>query len=428
MATDRDAKCDGFAAQAANHQCASEDWLANHGDSLVAAAKTCVAAKTGIVDTEEKCDHDQSAFEGKFCAYASALSSACETYSECWAEQEEARTTAYDNAKDLEASHKRIWVAYEKAVCFLNLLKQARGDALTDEKLQGCIALVPNTSELDMTYPDAPGELPCDTSSISNAPGDADSIAAWRADEYGSAPFSDKPEHLSATDACPQGSFKVPDVHVQKCAHEDEWEYVTDYHDDRSTNDLPDDAAAIAAGFHNENAYYIGDAALEELDLEEIQVCALVSGKNCMKNCYTMTDDILASWYVHGSPNTLNTGGCASGLSTPLKKVISILSGACSNQPHFWMYQVPSDRFSKFEGTDCGWQCRGHRGWYTHSGAHGGWHAQGWGISLSTKGRLGQHMNNNNQEFGWWGGTCGHCTTQADPDVFQIKVKVKDQR
>lgn len=419
LADDRDGKCGAFTSAANGHQCGSEDWLADNGDGLVAAAKACKASKAGIVDTEQQCDHDQMAFEGKFCAYASALESACETYSECWADEVERRTNAYDNAKEIEASHKRIWVAYDKAVCFLNLLKEARGDDLTEAKLQACIARVPNTSELDMTYPNAPAGLTCDTSPIDNVPGDD----AWRADEYGSSPFSDHPDHLSATDVCPQGSFKVPDGHIAKCAHEDEWEYVTDFGDDRSKNDIPDDAASIKAGFSNQNAYYIGDAALEELELEEVQVCGLISSDNCRKACYTLSDN-LDSWYVHGSPNTIPSS-CAAGLSTPLKKMISILSGACSNENHFWMYQLPSMTYSKFEGTNCGWQCRGYRGWYTHSGSHGGWHAQGWGISLHVKGNIGLHMNNANQEFGWYGGTCGSCVSQADVDTFQIKVKVK---
>lgn len=418
LAADRDGKCGAFSTSASGHQCGSEDWLSANGDGLVAAAKACVASKGGIVDTEQQCDHDQQAFEGKFCAYASALSSACEAYTECWADNVERRTSAYDNAKELEESHKRIWVAYEKAVCFLTLLKDARGDDLTEDKLQACIARVPNTSELDMTYPGAPSAQTCDTSSIDNVPGED----AWRADEYGSSPFSDNPEHLSATDVCPQGSFKVPEGHLSACAHEDGWEYVTDYGDDRSKDDLPDDATAIRAGFSNGNAYYIGDAELEKLDLEEVQVCGFVSGENCKKSCYTLSTN-LENWYVHGSPNNIPSA-CASVLSTPLKKMISILSGACADQPHFWMYQLPSMTYSTFEGTNCGWQCRGYRGWYTHAGNSGGWHAQGWGISLQTKGRIGLHMNNPNQEIGWYGSTCGSCVNEVDIDTFQIKVKV----
>lgn len=414
----QDAQCGAFTAAASGSSCHSEDWLTEHGDGLVAAAKACTAAKTAVTDTAPQCDRDQKNFEETYCAYATVLTGTCETYTGCRSVEEERRTAAYDTARELEESHKRIWVAYEKAVCFLNLLKEARGDDLTEDKLNGCIQLQPDTSALDMDYPDAAPVQDCSTSHVATKPGED----AWRAAEYGASPFTDRPENLEPTDVCPQGAVQVPDNFLHTCDHEDGWDYVLDYGDDRSKDDIPDNAADIGAGFSNQNAYYIGNEELEKLELEEVQICALVSGKDCNANCFTLTDDNGAANSWVNSNNI--PGNCFPELTSPLKRVIGVFTGQCTDQ-HYIFLHVPNDSFAKFSGdiSHIAWQCRGYRRFYTWSGSWRGWHAEGWGLTLSTA------YNPNfgaNYEFGWYdSGTCGAQSAGANADVFQIRVKVK---
>lgn len=417
LASDRDTKCAAFTAVSSGQQCNSEDWLTQNGDGLVAAAKACSGAKDGIVDTENQCDHDQKEFEEEFCAFASKLTSTCENYDACRSEEGERRNGVYDAAKELEESHKRIWVAYGKAVCFLNLLKDARGGELTEDKLKGCIETMPDTSELDLVYPGAPAVQDCSTASVSSKPGDD----AWRAAEYGASPFSDHPDHLQATDVCPQGSVQVPENFLHKCPHEDGWDYILDYGDDRTKDDIPDDGATIAAGFSNENAYYIGNEELAKLDLAEVQLCALVSGSNCNSNCFSLSDGDT------GNPNSWNNvnkipDNCFPEL-TPLMRSIAVFTGQCTDTHFVWM-DMPNDKFSTFEGdfSDQGWMCGGYHRFYTWTGANAGWHAEGWGLTLSIK---HSPRHGAGYEFGWYDTTCGMQAAGNDADVLQIRVKVK---
>lgn len=421
----QEALCGAFSAAASGSSCHSEDWLTDNGDGLVNAAKACTAAKADVAETASECDRDQKNFEETFCAYASALTSTCETYDGCRSSEEERRNAAYDTAKELEESHKRIWVAYEKAVCFLNLLKEARGEDLTEDKLNACISLQPNTGELDMVYPDAAPVQDCSTAPVAHVPG----VEDWRTAEYGGSPFAERPGNLEATEACPQGAVKVPDNFLHRCDHEDGWEYILDYGDDRSKNDIPDDESTIAEGFSNENAYYIGNEKLEKLELQEVEVCALVSSKSCNRNCFTLTNGKGAAndWVqANNIPSNCFSGG--SDLTSDLKKVIGVFSGQCIGTGHFAFLHVPNDSFAKFsdELSGVAWQCGGYRRFYT-TGNWGnswrGWHAEGWGLTLSLKNN--EYMPGDSFEFGWHSNHCGWAGS-ADVDVFQIRAKVKN--
>lgn len=272
-------------------------------------------------------------------------------------------------------------------------------------------------SELDLVYPDAPSAQDCSTASVSSQPG-AD---AWRAAEYGASPFSDHPDHLQATDECPQGSVHVPEHFLHKCPHEDGWDYILDYGDDRSKDDIPDDGASIAAGFSNENAYYIGNEELAKLDLAEVQLCALASGSNCNANCFSLSDGNTgnpSSWFLEGNV----PDNCFPGAS-PLMRNIAVYTGQCVG-PHFIFMDTAIEKFSMFEGefSDRGWQCGNYHRFYTWDAINSGWHAEGWGLTLSIKHSPRQGAG---YEFGWYSTTCA-ASNGFDPDVLQIRVKVKN--
>ena len=57
-------------------------------------------------------------------------------------------------------------------------------------------------------------------------------------------------------------------------AESEEWPLVPFYYRDSTTmDDIPNSAAEIAKGFSNQNAYYIGNEALVELEIQEAQLC-----------------------------------------------------------------------------------------------------------------------------------------------------------
>ena len=58
------------------------------------------------------------------------------------------------------------------------------------------------------------------------------------------------------------------------CQHTNDWHYVYEVEDCPSTVDLPTNDNAVAAGFSNPNAYYIGNSALNQIGhIKEAEVC-----------------------------------------------------------------------------------------------------------------------------------------------------------
>jgi len=195
-------KCDHFKRIVDSATCAelkSGPWLTSNGGGLVDAAKACTTATLNLTNTSEQCDKEQETFEKAFCEYAGALNTACGTHEGCWTRESGRRNTTYSDVRKLQVSHKAIWAAFSKANCFLNLLKKAAHTNLTESDMKNCTQLSPNTTALDIAYPNASVRSNCSVTPGSPQPGNT----SWRASEYGASPFTEHPQHLEDTQPCP---------------------------------------------------------------------------------------------------------------------------------------------------------------------------------------------------------------------------------
>merc|ERR550534_2064143 len=162
------------------------------------APKACTGATLNLNSLQ--CDTDQKAFEKAFCDYVAALKNACGTHSRCWTRESGRRKTTYSDIRKLEVSHKAIWTAYSKAICFLKLLKKAAHANLTESDVNNCTQLSPDTTALDITYPNVSARSNCTVIPASSQPGSM----TWRSSEYGASPFTENPDHLEDTQPCLQ--------------------------------------------------------------------------------------------------------------------------------------------------------------------------------------------------------------------------------
>ena len=89
--------------------------------------------------------------------------------------------------------------------------------------------------------------------------------------------------------------------------------------DDDVTDDIPDSPAAIAEGFRNANAHYIGNVALEELNITSAKMCLERSKAGGDARCAKTCVELLESDFEYG--------GLTPPFSSELKKAIWALTG-----------------------------------------------------------------------------------------------------
>ena len=94
--------------------------------------------------------------------------------------------------------------------------------------------------------------------------------AEWDSDPAGCATLGLPPPPPPLPPPPPPPPTVAPDL---ACVRDPEWEYAFELIDNPTVNDLPDEPSAIAAGFSNLNAYYIGNEALDALALSAVQIC-----------------------------------------------------------------------------------------------------------------------------------------------------------
>ena len=98
----------------------------------------------------------------------------------------------------------------------------------------------------------------------------------------------------------------TPEVSSLSCAGDEEGRVVFAVVDDDATDDIPDSPAAIAEGFRNANARYIGNAALEKLEITSAKMCLERSkaggDATCAKTCATYAS--FAPFAFVSSPGT----------------------------------------------------------------------------------------------------------------------------
>ena len=143
--------------------------------------------------------------------------------------------------------------------------------------------------------------------------------------------------------------------------------------DDNSVKDLPSSAAEIAAGFQNPNAFYIGNAELEAINIKSAKMCLERSkargDSECNTNCLDIVDSL---WSC--TPFSISSSGT--------KNMIMAMTGqlepnTCSN-----FYNGQSGCASS-SGDYC-WSC--HRNGLIGQASNYNWHAHGYGMNLHRSG------------------------------------------
>ena len=72
---------------------------------------------------------------------------------------------------------------------------------------------------------------------------------------------------------------------------------VLSYHDLDDADDVPDSGATIAAGFSTDSSFYIGNGALNALDIAEAEMCVWYeSAGSCVSNCEVFS---VVTWTAH---------------------------------------------------------------------------------------------------------------------------------
>jgi len=180
---------------------------------------------------------------------------------------------------------------------------------------------------------------------------------------------------------------------------------------------VPDEFSAIAAGFANSNAFYIGNDKLGELSITTAQMCSLASSVrledgSCQWSCIDIPD--VEGWDLPACDE-------CSGLGNGLKSFIAMLSGQAQGQAKL-LTSIPQASFQGV-GSSQTWTCR------HYSSGRGrlvmpegddqkgsSWYIDGYGISLWVKQR-------GFLEVGAYPG-CAQ-SWPFDVDTFQVRVKLE---
>ena len=162
-----------------------------------------------------------------------------------------------------------------------------------------------------------------------------------------------------------------PHLSPYSCAS-DQGRVVFSLVDDNDVKDLPDTAAEIAAGFYNPNAYYIGNAELETIDIKSAKMCLERSkargDSECITNCVDIVDSLFSC-----SPGSVSSSGT--------KNMIIALTGQLEPNTCVEFYD---------QGTGCDssstycWSC--HRTVKLGQASSYNWHAHGYGMNLHRTG------------------------------------------
>jgi len=162
-----------------NMECLHEmgSWYATTNSTWTSKKALCDSFIADHIRTQGTCNTDQAALESVFCIYEEALTLICNAQTTCRSNKISERNTTHADARVSEASSKSEMVSATKVKCFINVL---RADTSQTAMMSNCIALTPNTSHLDVTYPLIPSAASCDLSLVATKPCDS----AWKTAEY----------------------------------------------------------------------------------------------------------------------------------------------------------------------------------------------------------------------------------------------------
>eukprot|EP01046_Picozoa_sp_COSAG06_P002973 COSAG06_NODE_110_length_23500_cov_328.629204_13_plen_168_part_00 len=118
------------------------------------------------------------------------------------------------------------------------------------------------------------------------------------------------------------------------CAYDPSYQYIFALVDDPAADDVPNTVAAIASRFGmgaaETNAFYIGNAALNAMPVDDFEICAGDSS-NCVMDCHTVSADELGG--------AINNAAVA-GLNSDVKRGIGCFTG----REHALSLQRPTEQ------------------------------------------------------------------------------------
>ena len=189
----------------------------------------------------------------------------------------------------------------------------------------------------------------------------------------GTLPGTEQPAELESAAYTPKPNLN-PHLSPYSCAS-DQGRVVFSLVDDNDVKDLPDTAAEIAAGFYNPNAYYIGNAELETIDIKSAKMCLERSkargDSECITNCVDIVDSLFSC-----SPGSVSSSGT--------KNMIIALTGQLEPNTCSVFYDQGTGCDSS-SGTYC-WSCHRTVKIGQASSVNNNWHAHGYGMNLHRSG------------------------------------------
>jgi len=210
------------------------------------------------------------------------------------------------------------------------------------------------------------------------------------------------------------------------CEHNTAWEYVMEVEDDVTTDDIPDSPIAIANGYRNEHAYYVGNTELNDMNIVEAEVCfgkrTTGSGKFCNMMCMPLKQENV------GSGLTNNNFPHVQSLESGLKKMIACFSGQCGPVAGQDAYSLGSFYTGKTEAERCSnrgfnngysgapWGIPGESAYTCIVGPHNSHHP----VHFWASGHTMCNNPNSNYEIGGWS-NCNH----GSVNTMQIRVKTQ---
>jgi len=360
-------------------------------------------------EKKKACNQMQLVFEDAYCDYAASQKEICTELESCFAAADAAWAPALERLKQLLRYLHYTFISRARLSCL--------GEAWPTLLVDGSLATasikmrckrIPDTSHLQLKYPNKPVRKPC-VKRVVPVPGNK----GWSDAEYLTKPWKDFVQPVTACRV-----FKA------KCRQAKGWTYIFDFTDKRGKDDIPDGKGEIMKGFDTENAFFMGNRKLKQLDLAKMdtELCLASSSAACIESCQPI------------SANSWRNNSCKiKSFKDPIKKMIAILSGQCAIGHHSNTFMVVDHPIFPKPHADKGWainsrehrQCN-HEIWGTGDYCKGGSgvHVNGWGVTFCPQG-MKEILTNNGPGAELSYETYPKHKWTLDVDTMRIRCKPK---
>merc|ERR1719379_1819874 len=197
--------CNSF--RESRSSCAWPNWFAAEGgnetlEQTKAHAQSCYEKIKTTNPLSKDCDIKQGLYEGEYCTYYWSKNNTGWDHDKCYTREMDERAADFEWIRKREHSLKLQHRMVKMNLCFIELYQGAENATkaidLNDEDLHTCVENKVDDSHLDIEYPEAEPQAPCDTSDIEFYPGED----GWEQKYYDMSPYTDKWNSMSAITSC----------------------------------------------------------------------------------------------------------------------------------------------------------------------------------------------------------------------------------